>query len=287
MRCCHMNALREILLVISLMASAIGMAQELRTDSLPIHPTDSVAAYLRPVDGMQHVDGYGEIKPFLSYTAEYVRSRQAVQMAWALNHKELTITPETASIASWQGGDFSAIGSSQSMPGLMGIESGRLQLQQSFGRLTLNAYASADKYAYFRGLQTSYGFGGTLSYRLSNRWSITLFGAYYTATNALTPAMAGYMSVPNFGGYVTYDINDHWGINVGAQAYRSTMTNSWEAQPIVMPYYKINGKAAIGVDVGGILYNVLKNNSSNRHNNPVIGPPTQGPPPVAPRPDKH
>lgn len=189
----------------------------------------------------------------------------------------------------WKGASITVDGASASMPGLMGIESGRLTFNQDFGRFSFSAWGNVDKFGYFRGLQTSWGFGGQLSYRFNERLSMTVFGSYSSPLNPHTVAMAPYISAPNFGGYVTYDINDHWGVHVGAQATRSLVTNRWEAQPIVMPYYKINGQAAIGVDVGGILYNVLKDYSSRKNSqygNPTIGPPVGGPPPVAPHPGR-
>jgi len=199
--------------------------------------------------------------------------------------------PGAVSFRVWDGGALNISGQSSSLPGLMNIEQGNLSFSQQIGNLTFTAFARASHYGYFSGMQTTWGFGGSLNYRMNPHWSLTVFGSYTTGGHPLTPAMAGWMEAPRFGGYLTYDIDEHWGINIGGQATRSLVTNRWEAQPIVMPYYKIDGKYPIGVDVGGILYNVLKNASeqSNGHyrSNPTIGPPVGGPPPVAPRPDKH
>lgn len=189
----------------------------------------------------------------------------------------------------WDGASISASGQTVSLTGMGAIERGRLSLIQRVGPVTLTAYGSASHYGYFRGMQTAFGFGGSIDWRISPRWSLTLFGSYSTPLHPLTPGMAGYMDAPNFGGYASYDINEHWGISVGAQATRSLVTNRWEAQPIVMPYYKINDKAAIQVDVGGILYNAIKDYSESRTGhraNPTIGRPVGGPPPVAPHPGR-
>ena len=199
--------------------------------------------------------------------------------------------PENPILAAWRGGALTASGASVNMPGLMGIESGRLSLGQKFGPLTLTAWAEANKYGYFRGLQTSYGFGGQIDYQINDRWSITAFGQYYSPIHPLTPAMAGYMATSNFGGYASYNINDRWGISVGAQATRSLVTNRWEAQPIVMPYYRVNKKVSIGIDVGGIIYNLAKDYISNDNSfggnagsAPIPrGVPRPTPPRVAPR----
>lgn len=193
--------------------------------------------------------------------------------------------PTDGRIFLWRNGGIFGSGRQESMPGLMAIESGSLILVQQLGRFTFTAHGDATKYAYFGGLQTSFGFGGSLSYQFSDRVSMTIFGSYYTPINGgMTPAMLGYTSIPNFGGYVDYNFSGRWGVKVGAQAYRSSMTNRIEAQPIVMPYYKLSKHAEIGLDVGGILYNVIKNNRNRSGRmNPTIAPPLPGPPPVAPR----
>lgn len=183
-------------------------------------------------------------------------------------------------------------GSQQSILGLMGIESGRINAAAQFGPLTLTAWGGADKYGYFRGLQRSWTFGGTLMLTLSDRWSITMFGEYHSPIHPLTPAMAEMMKSSTFGGYASYNINDRWGVSVGAQATRSLVTNQWNAQPIVMPYYRINKSMSIGVDVGGILYNVAKDYIDSKKFNDVQRPagaapggrpPVPTPPRFAPR----
>lgn len=178
---------------------------------------------------------------------------------------------------------INAVNSRQEMPGMMAIESGRIGIGGAFGSLEWNAWAGVDKYGYFRGMQRSIGFGGQLHYTLSDRWSLTLFGQYYSPVHPLTPAMAGWMNSSRIGGYASYNINSRWGVNVGAQATRSLVTNRWEAQPIVEPYYRINKSVSIGIDVGGILYNVardyLESRSGGRGNIPS-GPVSSGRPPI-------
>lgn len=267
-------------------------SQELPSDL----PADSVPSYMKPVSNLPlSADSIAPQSP--ESLSARMRQFEATMSEPLFPHISMepitsvgTMVPGVATFRLWDGGYAVASGSSASYPGLMGIESGSLSFIQQLGNFTFTAYGAADKYGYFRGLQTSYSFGGSLSYRINPKWAITVFGSYSTPLHPVGMAMAGYMDAPNFGGYATYDINEHWGIHVGAQATRSLVTNRWEAQPIVMPYYKINGKAAIGLDVGGILYNAVKNyqdRKSGYRSNPTIGPPVGGPPPVAPRPDKH
>lgn len=195
----------------------------------------------------------------------------------SIDAADLYVTPGVASIAEWSGGGIYASGGVSAMPGLMDINAGTLTLHQSVGNLELSVYGAAAKYGFFRGVRTQYGFGGDLTYHASDRVSITIFGNWYADPGIDNPAMAGYISVPRFGGYMDYRFADRWGVKVGGQAYRSVMSNRWEAQPIIEPYFMITPGQAIGVDVGGIVYQLLKSASGQNHaermGNPTIGPP--------------
>lgn len=270
--------------------SQIEMPEKLR---LPDAPEDSLPSYMRPVTAVGSPDSLS--RSGLSTDFMLRKFESTLKSSFYDQSRFPAITsvdigaPNFVGFNLWDGAQLGVSGSTTSFPGMMGIESGSISFTQQLGNLTVTAYGTASKFGYFRGLQTSYGFGGSVTYRINQRWFITAFGSYSTPLHPMTMGMAGYMNAPNFGGYASYEINEHWGINVGAQATRSLVTNRWEAQPIVEPYYKINGKAAIGIDVGGILYNAIRSYNENRQGyraNPTIGPPVGGPPPVAPRPDK-
>jgi len=187
-------------------------------------------------------------------------------------------TPGTATIAGWSDGAFYATGGRTHYTGLMGVEHGALNLTHKFGRFTVNADVNATKYGYFRGLQTAYGFGGSVTYDINEKVSVSVFGSYQTGIHAISPAMAGYVSTTAFGGYVDYNADEKWGVRVGAQTYRETDNGPYRTQPIVMPYFRLNKRDVIGIDVGAILYNVLYNNSGNRIFGGHPGNPTMAPP---------
>ncbi len=250
----------------------------------PIQASDTIPAYMIP--GGVYVPSSGNVQWPVTLDVPYINPTQ--QNAWSSELPSLKFNQLVpASIFSWSSGGLYGSGGSQSMPGMMGIDIARLNLRQNYGNLTFTLWGGATKYGYYRGLQTSWGLGGAIDYRISDNWSVTLFGEYHTPLNAITPGMGGYMSIPRFGGYFTYDIDDHWGISLGAQTQRSIFTNSWEVQPIVMPYYRINKDVKLGIDVGGIMYHVLRDWLNGRQGgfrgSPIIAPPVQGPPPIAPR----
>lgn len=212
-------------------------------------------------------------------TSGYALTNAFSQDTVIIKEAEIDIAPQPglARIASWQNGFVYATGGVQTMPGLMAINSGSVNLTHNFGRLTVEAFAVANKYGYFRGLQTSYGFGGALTYRFSDKLSATIFGEYHTPVGIYQPAMAGYVNIPNFGGYIDYSFSDKFGVEVGAQGYQSMLTRRIEAQPILKPYFRVSKHSKIGVDVGGILYHLINNRNSQYtgSRNPTIGPPVQ------------
>lgn len=185
--------------------------------------------------------------------------------------------PGVAMLDSWGSGGIFATGSRQDLPGLMGIESGALNFRQQVGAFTLSLFGSVTKYGYFNGLATSYGFGGSLSYEINEHLGVTVFGSYNSPTGINQAAMMGYVATPTFGGYLNWRFHPHWGVKVGAQSYRSVAYGRRETQPIVMPYYRTSGGAEIGIDVGGILYQVIRSASGNSWGNP-------GNPTIDPRP---
>lgn len=195
----------------------------------------------------------------------------------AFTYPDFSFSAGQADLLSWHQGSFYATGASTGLPGLMGIEQGALNLSQSFGKFNLTVYGSAIKYGFFQGLETSYGFGGELTYIINDKTSVTMFGSYNSPIGITLPAMMGYVGVPTFGGYVNYRFHPHWGVKVGAQSYRSLVTRQWETQPIVMPYFRL-GQNDIGIDLGGIIYELIKSatyEAWGKSGNPTISPPSQ------------
>ncbi len=267
-----MNVIKCIPVGLLLFVCYSVFAQTESRDSLSVAFPDSVESFMVPRTGI-------ETRPSVSgLESEWITAPSlsfATRMALA-KEMPLHFSPQftdKAYLASWTDGGIVASGDMIQYPGLMGIESGSVTLLQRFGNLSLSLSATADKYGYFRGLQTAYGINLNLSYKLAPNLSLTLFGNYYSSVSPLIPAMAGYMHSSKFGGYLSYDFAPHWGVSVGAQTERSLYNGRWETRPIVMPYYKISDDVKIGADFGGIIYEVLRS---------VAGPaPRQGtiPPP--------
>lgn len=206
----------------------------------------------------------------LRYSPDYLPLARQSRMAAMI--PDVHMIPGIAPIAVWDGGSAYADGSRQSLPGLMNINSASLNLSQTFGAVTVTAFGQAMKYGYFRGLTTTWGFGASATWRLSERVSITAFGSYYTGAGPRQPAMAGYTALPRVGGYVDWQFSERWGVRAGVQSYR-TADSRWETQPIVEPYFKVSKHCDIGVDVGGILYQLVRSRGGGHRGNPTIAPP--------------
>lgn len=193
----------------------------------------------------------------------------------------------SAMIAGWNSGAVSAYGSIRTMPGLAGIEQGGLQVVQRIGNVTIGAGAFVDKYAYFGGLKRNFGFQGTVHWRINDTFSIYGFGTYYDKRDMfISPAIAGYTGSHSYGAALRIDASEKWGMDIGAQRVYNVMSGRWETVPIARPFFKINGKEAIGIDVGGILHELLRSKIGGGHGNPTMGPPIpSGYPPVRPRED--
>ena len=165
----------------------------------------------------------------------------------------------------WRGAYVGVSGWADTMPGLLDRESGALTLYQNLGRWSFSASALADKYRYvgMGYLETRYGVGGTVGYLLSNAVSLHAFGYYYGKPITAGPAVAPYLSTSTYGGYADIKFSKYWGTDVGVQRYLNPMTGKWVTDPIVRPYYKINGKQKIGIDIGHLLKRIIWGNQDD------------------------
>ncbi len=188
-------------------------------------------------------------------------------------------------LAGWHNGGVVAFGSMQNMPGLMGIESGGLQMVQSFGNLTVGLGGSASKYGYFNGLRSNYGLHGSVQWRFNDVLSLRVFGSYYTNNAFTSAATAGYMGTDSYGAVLRIDASDNWGVDLGARRVYNSMSGRWETVPVARPYLKINGREAISIDAGGLLHEFLRSKIYPQKN-PTFAPPIQqGYAPVRPHED--
>ena len=178
----------------------------------------------------------------------------------------------------WRGAAVIVSGGADSMPGLLDRESGALTLYQGTGRWSFTASALADKYRLvgMGFIQTRYGVGGTVDYRLSKAISLHAFGYYYPNSSMISPAVNPYLGTTNYGGYADFRISKNFGVDTGVRRYLNPMTGQWVTDPIVSPYIKFNNGQKFGFDFGHILKNVIWGNQDRMMpRGPVRMPPPQ------------
>lgn len=159
----------------------------------------------------------------------------------------------------WRGSAVIVSGGADSMPGLLDHESGALTLYQNLGRWSFSASALADKYRMtgMGFLETRYGVGGTVGYRLNDAISLHAFGYYYPNSSMISPAVNPYLGTTNFGGYADFRIHKNFGVDAGVRRYLNPVTGQWVTDPIVSPYIKFNNGQKFGFDFGHMLKNLI------------------------------
>lgn len=178
-------------------------------------------------------------------------------------------TPGEAVPVAWQGGGVVASGSVDALHGMMAVESGRLGIAQQFGPLSLYAGGVANKYGFYRGLQTQYGLEARASYQLTPQLALVAAGSYYGNPSIplmgpgvpLPPSMMGYYGSTQLRLTADYQINSWFGVEAGARVDRSFGSGSYMAAPVVTPYFSFgegSSKVKLGIPVGEIVYNILR-----------------------------
>lgn len=153
---------------------------------------------------------------------------------------------------------------------------------QQWGRLSMNGGLSLSK-GVGNGVGVVNGMGANvmLGYQLSDNVTLHAFGGInrYGFMGPAPNVTGAY-----YGGYMTLMTNNgKWGVDLGVRSVYNSMTGRWEAIPIAMPYYNLNG-AKLGVDVGGLLYSIFssvaerKNDNQNTNFDPNRGPAIIAPP---------
>lgn len=162
-------------------------------------------------------------------------------------------------------------GSQTSVPGIGRFNEASLGYLYAINpRLALQVNINAMKINMSRITGQAFSASGALTYRASDRVSFKVFGNYDIGNSYG-------MSTHSYGGTMTLDMSDRFGVEMGVQRYYDAMRGRWETVPIVIPYYKFE-KFTLGLDVGGILYEILRNvvfdkRGGGGYDGPTIAPP--------------
>ncbi len=160
-------------------------------------------------------------------------------------------------------------GGQTSVPGIGRFNNASLGYQHALNdRLTLQLGVDAMKINMSHITGQAFSTSGSLMYRASDRLAFKVFGSYDIGNSYG-------MSTNSYGATMSFDMSDRFGMEVGVQRYYDTMRGRWETVPVVIPYYNFD-KFKLGLDVGGILYEILRNavfDNRDWSGGPTIAPP--------------
>lgn len=143
-------------------------------------------------------------------------------------------------------------GSQTSVPGIGRFNNASLGYQHIFNdRLSLQLRANAMKINMSHITGQAFSTAGRLTYRASDRVAFNVFGSYDIGNSYG-------MSTNSYGATMSLDMSERFGMEVGAQRYYDAMRGGWQTVPVVIPYYRFE-KFKLGLDVGGIMYEILRN----------------------------
>ena len=173
----------------------------------------------------------------------------------------------------WRTGMLNAQGSQITMPGLGRLNEAAFGFRQELNdRLALQATVNAIKLnmAYFT--TQSFSLSGALVYQAQDHLWFTAFGSVSAGG---FPNLSPY----GYGGTMGFDITDRFSLELGVHRYYDSTTGHWEMRPIVMPGYRFNNGFKLELDVGPIIYEVIRSivvDHKDRGGGPTIRPNVPG-----------
>lgn len=160
-------------------------------------------------------------------------------------------------------------GSQTSMAGLGRFNEASLGYLHTFNsKLSMQLSVDAVKMNMSHITRQAFSTSGSLTYQLSDQVGFKVFGTYDIGNSYG-------MSTHSYGATMSFDMSKRFGVEAGVERYYDPMRGRWETVPIVIPYYRFD-KFTLGLDVGGILYEVLRNvvfDKRGDRGGPTIAPP--------------
>lgn len=164
-------------------------------------------------------------------------------------------------------------GAQTNVPGIGLFNNASLGYQHIFNdKFELLLQAEAMKMNMTHTTGQTFSTSGALLYHASDRVAFKVFGSYDIGNSYG-------MSTHSYGATISVDVSDRFNMEMGAQRYYDAMRGHWETVPVLIPTYRFNNNFKLGLDVGGILYEVLrnaifdKNGRGGYNGNPTIAPP--------------
>lgn len=159
-------------------------------------------------------------------------------------------------------------GGQTSLPGIGRFNEASLGFQHAFNdKFALQVRANVMKINMTHFAGQSFSASGAFLYHPSDKVTFKVFGSYDLGNSYG-------MSTNVYGASMSFDMSERFGMEVGVQRYYDAMRGRWETVPIVIPYYRFE-KFTLGLDVGGLVYELLRDLVFDKRDNsgPTIMPP--------------
>ena len=159
-------------------------------------------------------------------------------------------------------------GFQETLPGIGRMNNATLMLKYNLNsNIEFRGGVNVTTYNFSYNNGQAFSTSGVLTYHLNDRLNISVFGSY-------APDNRYDLYKSSYGAIIGYDFSNRFGMGMGVQRNYDSMRRQWETVPIFVPYYKFD-KFALGIDVGGILYEILRNviEDKRRSGSPVMIPP--------------
>lgn len=160
-------------------------------------------------------------------------------------------------------------GQQTSLPGLGRFNEASLGYLHTFNsRLALQINVDAMKMNMSHITRQAFSTSGALTYQISDHVGFKVFGTYDIGNSYG-------MSTHSYGATMTFDMSERFSLEAGVERYYDPMRGRWETVPVLIPYYRFN-KFTLGLDVGGILYEIFREvvfDKRDFRGGPTIAPP--------------
>lgn len=246
----------KIILIFLLCCTAVNAQEEIKTDTLGKENIQKIDSLSDVPTGLVNHSTFEEITHSVHpFRAESISTlNQPLQTS----NMELNLYYPTH-LAQWQGGILTGGHGEERLYGIGAIRYAGIMASQELGRFKITGNLTVEKFNFYRNVGNE--LGGYLSgtYTFNRNISATAFGSMQNIGFMGTSLIPAYQ----YGGFFSFTTNNNkWGLDLGAQRYFNPYTRQWTTVPIAMPYYKF-GEQKLGVDLGGLIYNIFINAGEN------------------------
>ncbi len=166
---------------------------------------------------------------------------------------------------------ISAISTENHYPNLIFSNSATFAHTFQEDNLSLTTRIIANRYE-TNHVTAQFGISGYLEYRLSQHWSMAIWGTLYNRNPYFSLATYPFVETSSYGGWLKYE-REKFSIKLGTRRYYDNFRRQWRTEPIVTPSIKFGKKFVMDLPIGPLIQKSMeKILKKNRNNGPMIMP---------------